>query len=342
MNSDDVDASPLESRIVSDEIANESVLSEQSELYGEIKPAPKKRQEPKCLPELSNKLVIPKRRQGKNTDHKKDVSLTDFHGSHKIPMKSRNFTSPLPKRVPSLGTSPIPDLSPSGSRVKNRLKAKYGNILSNRTTPIGSSSPLTLRSFSSPPAELRSNKIPLQVRLNQISKSTYVGESDRQLKREILKYRTILDKLAKIKQRREHKTVDDVDRLVDKWRNTAIAASNYMLNEARLKINKIGGIEEYRRKQQVSKLRKLKFQYDNNMLSEIEDYMKSDVYKVLDKYEKEQVRDRKKEIEKISEGIESGDYPGSDKQQNNDNEFSMRELYAQLHLDYEIVYPDTT
>ncbi|VEU21762.1 DEKNAAC102714 [Brettanomyces naardenensis] len=320
---------------ISTEIANESVVSEQEELYGEIRPAPEKLKEPTSLPVLSNGLVIPRKRPSSKVQSSAKSPATGMrkvlHGHVKMPIKqSRNFTSPLPRRIPSLAGSPIPDLSPSGS-VKD---GKYGNILS---TPVSNSmSPLAVRSFSSPSADLRSIKIPLQVQLNQLSKESYVGESERELKRKMLKYKGMFDKLEKIKKQREGGENDELDQLIDKWRDAARAASNYMLNEARLKINKMGGIEEYRRKQQTSKLRKLKFQYDSTMLSEIEEYMNTEKYKNLDTFEKQEVIDRKREIEKISEKIENGEYEAND--EHNDSEFSMKELFGQLHLDYDLVW----
>lgn len=326
--------------------ALESTISEQEELYGEVKPAPKKLNEPKALPKLSKKLMIPKRR---STTTPRRVSEQHIigKGNRRIPMKStRNFSSPLPRKVLELGTSPIPDLSPKGS-VRGK-KAKYGGLENlTASTPISlrarygsAQSPLAVRSFSSPAADIRmSGKIPIQVQLNQLSKSTFVEENERQLEREIQRYEQSIEKLKSIeKERSKDAKGDDLDGLIAKWRDAAKAASNYVLNDAKLKIDRMGGIEEYRKKQQGSRLRQLRFQYDTTALSELDDFMRSPKYKSLGKVEKEEVEDRKRAIEKMGEKIEHGELPGGNSGGDLEKEFSMRELYGQLNLDYNLVY----
>jgi len=329
---------------VSDQ-AIESTISEQEELYGEVRPAPKKLMEPKMLPKLTGKLMIPKRR----SSSPKKASKQHIIGksNHRIPMKSvRNFSSPLPRKIVELSTSPIPDLSPKGTlRPK---KAKYGGLENlTASTPIvlrtkdgPMQSPLAVRSFSSPAADIRmSDKIPIQVQLNQLSKSTFVEENERQLEREIKRYEQSIAKLKKIEAKREDESPKDgLNELIDKWRKAAKAASNYVLNDAKLKIDLMGGIEEYRKKQRDSRLRKLRFEYDTSALGELDDFMRSPKYKSLGKAEKEEVEERKRAIERMGEKIEHGEMPGEGSGNGLSKEFSMEELYGQLNLDYDLVY----
>lgn len=350
------------------DIANESILSEQEELYGEVKPAPTKLSEPTTLPKLRTKLTVPKRRSSTNGsgatmfDSGSPLMRRKRKLLRHIPIKhARNFTSPLPMHIKNLGSSPIPNLSPNGEVRKAPKKSKYGDIMVQKTPitrsvispntslhiamPGSYQSPLAVRSFSSPPADMRvSNKIPIQIQLNQLSKMTYVEESMRHMDREILKYKQRLEKLEKIKAKRAKSSEkDELEQLIEKWRKAAQAASNYMMNEAQLKIDRMGGIEEYRKKQNENKLRRMRFKYDNAVLPELEQFMESDQYKHLDKYQKEEFLGKKRKMEKLGEEIESGEYkPTGDNHVEEDTEFSMKELYRQLHLDYDLVYRKKT
>lgn len=302
---------------------NESIV-DQEEFYGEILPAPEKNQEPKPLPKLDQKLVVPKKRNG-NSKAKTPTNI-----QHRRPMKNRNFTSPLARRVGSLAESPIPDLSPvSVSGSPDRTPIKSPTAVRNFSSPRSFRSP---RSFSSP---IVTNKVPLQVRLNEA-----IGTpSKTNTRRDILHYKELLRDLERIKKCHDQPHDDALDEKIEQWQEVAKKASNYLLNEARNKITRMGGIDEYRRRQRESKLRKLKFQYDSTMLDRINDYMETSEYKSLDKYEKQQVKDRKQQIEAMGEKIAGGEFETED-DQDVDSEFSLKELYAQLQLDYDMIYKD--
>ncbi|GMF06871.1 unnamed protein product [Ambrosiozyma monospora] len=109
------------------------------------------------------------------------------------------------------------------------------------------------------------------------------------------------------------------------------------MNEARLKIDRMGGIEEYRKRQKQAKMRRKKYQFDESLLYRLEEYIESDEFKELDKYDKNEILKKKREAEKMSERIENGEFDLSD-QEEDESEFTMEELYKQTGLDYKLVY----
>ncbi|ODV84188.1 hypothetical protein CANARDRAFT_190275, partial [[Candida] arabinofermentans NRRL YB-2248] len=156
---------------------------------------------------------------------------------------------------------------------------------------------------------------------------------------EILKFEAKLATLKKGVIYLEEQNETKLQRLKVKWQEIARKASNYFLNEAKTKIERMGGIEVYREQKKKSKLRKMKFEFDQNLLYSIEDYIESDEYKDLGKYEKEEILQRKKEIEDMSNDIENGKVSLDDGEDENlANEFDMNELCKQLNVDYELIW----
>lgn len=379
-------AEDMVSNVLSNELLeSEETFAKQQYLYGEINPSPMKHEIHEDIPKLNTKLTFPKQRKRSNTMEAKYYKISDKENlgvrkSMKRPSTCgkegiRHFSTPLPLRV-SLQDTNIPQLSPN-TNITNKLtdlsrnddddstEIDESNLSINSTdsnssinlsfmTPnsINFTSPLSVRSFSTPLADIREKnklKMSVQLKLNQLSKDECNNESKRQIQREILKLRTEVEVMKKVKKYRDSKESEKMDQLIEKWRNIAQMASNYMLNEARYKVERMGGLSEFRNKQKKAKLRKMKFEFDESLLYRIEEYMESEEYKNLDKYEKEEIISRKNELEKMSEMIENGRYPGAnDDDDNNDNdgdddketdeEFTMEDLYKQLKLDYDLVY----
>ncbi|KAG0676330.1 hypothetical protein C6P42_001308 [Pichia californica] len=339
---------------------NNSILdSEQSfvaqqNLYGSIKPSPTKLEHNVLeLPKLQEKLTLPKQRKRTNsmdaTYYKiGGDNLNNIERGNKRPSTCgkeglRNFSTPLPQKIESINDYDIPYLTPDiSSTVDDTRSSLFDTPVTNNTKL---SSPLSVRVFSTPLADLRSSstvKTAVQIKLNQLSSKEYNDEYERQLQRDILKYQSEINKMKKIKKYRDSKEDQKLDQLIEKWRDIAEKGSNFLFNEAKLKIERMGGIEEFRKKQKRSKLRKMKFEFDESLLYKIEEYMESDEYKNIEGYEKEEIISRKKELEKISEQIENGQIPRENNQNDDssseNDEFTMEELYKQLGLDYKIVY----
>ncbi|GAV27301.1 hypothetical protein PMKS-000765 [Pichia membranifaciens] len=339
----------------------EQSFTRQQDLYGSIRPSPMKSEKKAVdLPKLSGKLVLPKQRKRSNSmdarsekpgNKTRDLKMRQIQRPSTCGKENlRNFSTPLPLKVDSLHDTPFPTLTPDTPQyvdlVNNNDNDNNNPSLNSieQTPPISNSkvtSPISVRCFSTPLADIRSGstvKTAVQIKLHQLSSDKYLEEQERQLQREILKYQSEINLMKKLKNYRETNDTEKLDRLIDKWRDIAAKGSNYLYNEAKLKISRMGGLEEFRKKQKKTKLRKMKFEYDESLLYRIEEYMESEEYKNLDSYEKEEVISRKKEIEEMSEKIENGDFLSDDNDDDEEDEFTMKELYKQLGLDYSLVY----
>jgi hypothetical protein len=333
----------------------------QQDLYGSIIPSPTKVDNLQSLPALNEKLILPKQRKRSNSlDSKFHENTTKTKEKHvKRPSTCgkrgiRNFSTPLPLKIKSLEETFIPKLTPENSSLNNEENTTIDS--SNMSLDLSMSmktpqlfknnkftSPLSIRSFSTPLADIRSKsdtQTAIQIKLNQLSSKEYMEETERQLKRDIQKYEKELSMMKKIKKYRDSKESEKLDALIEKWRSIAEMGSNYIFNEAKIKIEKMGGIKQFKLKEKKAKLRKMKFEFDENLLYKIEEYITTEEYKNLDDYEKEEILAKQRELEEMSEKLERGELPlGDDDKDDDDNdEFTMKDLYKQLKLDYNLVY----
>jgi hypothetical protein len=359
----------------------EASLIIQQELYGEIKPAPTKHDQAHLkLPKLDTVLTFPKQRKRSNSIEAQFYQSDDKENTRLRVAKRpstcgkegmRHFSTPLPIKTESLMDTSIPCLSPTlqnehsfldGDSTITSLEST-DNSSANSTSNLGSdtphitkskfTSPLSVRSFSTPMSVVRDNgllkklkqfdpKTPIQTKLKQATHIDNTQAKIRQLKRDIATYQTEIGTMKTVKKYRATGESEKLDVLIEKWRDVAQMASNYMLNEARNKISQMGGIETFRERQKKSKQRQMKFEFDDSMLYRIEEYMETEEYQDLGKYEKDEILSKKREIEEMREKLENGDFPVADSQSdedgNGDEEFSMKDLYRQMKVDYNLVY----
>lgn len=355
----------------------------QEQLYGEIQPAPMKQEQSRLtLPKLDSKLVFPKQRkrsasidarfyhsEDKENDRLRVAKRPSTCGKEGI----RHFSSPLPFKV-NLKNYSIPNLSPRYDHCENiessanstlftiGTDTSSANSTNNSSFQLNSpiiaksefTSPLSTRNFSTPMSVVRDNgllktmkqfdpKTPIQTKLKQATKKDSPQIKIRQVKREIFNLQREIEVMKRVKKYRNSSENEKLDESILKWRDIAQMASNYMLNEARNKISQMGGIDSFKERQKKAKQRKMKFEFDDSMLYKIEDYMETEEYKELGKYEKEEILSKKRELEEMSEKLENGEFPvdeSEDELGDNNDEFSMKDLYKQLKLDYNLVYED--
>lgn len=325
----------------------------QESLYGTISPAPTKHKQTNQLPVLRETLVLPKQRSRSNTFN--DIS-TSFLGSNQKILKRpstcgkegiRHFSTPLPLKVKSLIETGIPTLSPDSSINEDLINSTFDTNLSLdlsfEKTPLGNrkvTSPASVRSFSSPLADMRTKHIAKLVGdgLNLPINSSLKTESE--LKREILKLQSEVNIMKKVRKYRKSEEAKSLAGLIDKWMTIAEMASNYVYNQAASKVSRMGGMSEFRKRQKKSKLRKMKFEFDESVLYRLEEYMDTEEFRNLDKYDQEELKSKKEEMEKLSEQIENGEIDLSDTDNEDEcgDELTMKDLYKQLGLDYDLVY----
>ncbi|SCW03422.1 LAFE_0G10066g1_1 [Lachancea fermentati] len=170
----------------------------------------------------------------------------------------------------------------------------------------------------------------------QLRKKTLAIDNDlRALHKEIDSLKSALDILAKYDKEKE------VLKLIDKWRGVCQAGMSYMFNSTMIKIGKMGGYEELRRREIEAEKRKIEYQCADGIQDEIDGILESDQFKVLSPGEQAEIKDRLNERlvetqkwqEKQLELLEQKLLGSSNR------EMTMEELSKRLKIDYSMVFP---
>lgn len=194
------------------------------------------------LPKGSN--VLPKRRKISN-----DVFSTPskpIDNSYLIPHKSRSFSTPVPKRIPSLQETPIPDLTPPTSKISNELS--FNNSLS--TNMEASSSP---------------SKKPLH---HQDLSFSHLSSVDNSIDLEASNLKEHIDRLLQYKSVKSEKESEELDLLIKKSREALIKSSKNIFNEFKVKVSEMGGWKEFK-KYQLHKLQQLEIHKLEELLDQL-------------------------------------------------------------------------
>jgi len=276
--------------------------------------------------------------------------------SQVIPSKSRaSSVSSKSQRVPSLNDISKPELSPPS------LNLSYKSF-EETSTEVLKSSP----SKGAVAASVDSSRVlSSPIRLDQSNgTSTPNVEKVRDQKKDLMALRreentldaAIREKRKKLETLKRAKVIigksdsRNNEELIEKWRDAAQRASNYLLNAAIEKINKSGGKKEFERREKEKVKNNLEFTIDNSFQDRIADITNSEEYENLPEDEQERILQEledeaeksMRQIEKEMEEKEKNDDDDNDDEDNDadDDEFTMKDLYKRLKLDYKLVFPN--
>ena len=135
----------------------------------------------------------------------------------------------------------------------------------------------------------------------------------------------------------ETKSTED---LIVKWRDIAQRASDQVLESAVEKVNKSGGKCELKRLERTrlkeKSINSIDFEYDGRIAGvtscgEYQSLGEDEQLKIIEGLEAE----RQKDLQTLERRLASSDAEDSDTE-----EFTMRDLYKRLKLDYKLVFPD--
>lgn len=129
--------------------------------------------------------------------------------------------------------------------------------------------------------------------------------------------------------------------LCEKWRNICQGATSYLYNSTLFKIDKLGGYEEFIRKEVESEKKQMEYQLEDNLQVEIDNFLDSEEFQALSEDEqdefkrkiKEQTEEVAKQKEKVLESLERKILGASGK------EMTMKELALRLKIDYDFIFP---
>ncbi|AQZ12077.1 MEI5 (YPL121C) [Zygosaccharomyces parabailii] len=164
-----------------------------------------------------------------------------------------------------------------------------------------------------------------------------------ELKKQVDSYKKTNNQLGQaIKILRKFEQETKILLLIDKWRSISQGGMSYMLNSTLLKIDRMGGYEELRRKELEAEKRKIEYQVDDRLQDEMDNVLESEEFKALPDEDQEEYKARmqnridemtiwkEKELSKLDENLKS----------NSENEMTMRELSQRLKVDYDLVFPE--
>lgn len=243
------------------------------------------------------------------------------------PSKHRSFSSPIrplaQRRAPSLQDSPIPRLSPPSP--PGSIGTSPSDISTMAQPPSSASHSIDSPAASSlrPTAELRRVTSPLASKVRD-PHYQQLAKSELELDRDLLKWRKKVD-VARQAQKYDSKHQDDEDlkQSTENWREAAQKAATYLFNQAGAKVDRMGGMAEYLRRQ------KERDEFQNKSFEDEIDFDS------LSPEEQERYNEMKDEYEvevkkgKIKEEVE--EVP---------TEFTMKYMLSSLKIDAELIFPD--
>ncbi|ODQ56873.1 hypothetical protein WICANDRAFT_65755 [Wickerhamomyces anomalus NRRL Y-366-8] len=266
--------------------------------------------------------------------------------SQVIPSKSRS-SSNVSTRIPSLNEISKPELSPPSLNLSYR---SFEEKESPTTAPSSSSKDQIVANTAS--AATRNFSSPIRLDQNAITSTPddpkklmmSLRRQENSVDSELVKARKKLETLRRAKVILSKKDAKNNEELIDKWRDAAQRASNYLLNASVEKINKAGGKKEYERREREKLRDNLEFTMDTSFQERISEVTRSEEYEALPEDEQERIlQDLEEEAEKSMRQLEKdldAKNKHDDDNDDNDDEFTMKDLYKRLKLDYKLVFPE--
>ncbi|KAH3902298.1 uncharacterized protein SCODWIG_03318 [Saccharomycodes ludwigii] len=170
--------------------------------------------------------------------------------------------------------------------------------------------------------------------------------SAKNLRPEITKLKLFLNELTKKEQQlkqclkiiREYKKEEEVTMLTQKWYQVIQCELNYLMNSTLLKFDKMGGYDEFIKREVEFEKQKLEYQFDDSWDDQYKTITESEDFQALSIQEqddyKEEIENKKLELENLKmkkiEEIES--------KLVNRKEFDMKELCKMLNVDHDYVF----
>ncbi|AGO12972.1 AaceriADL276Wp [[Ashbya] aceris (nom. inval.)] len=150
---------------------------------------------------------------------------------------------------------------------------------------------------------------------------------------------TLLRRAVKIAE--SYEQLQQNDSLIEKWRGVCQAAMAYILNSMMLKIGRMGGYKEFKRKEVDRMKRQVEYQTNDGIEDQIADLLESDEFLRLPLDEQEEIRERMEERREEAEKVKERELAKLDAelQATEGEEITMEELAARLKVEYDMVYP---
>ncbi|CCE61188.1 hypothetical protein TPHA_0A01030 [Tetrapisispora phaffii CBS 4417] len=214
-----------------------------------------------------------------------------------------------------VNTSPIKD--------QNNLKDKCSQVISHED-----SCKLSKTKVCKPNTKNTSNILEKRLEYNEITNNSLRRQKDITSLKQAIK---IVDKYDE-----EKKTFD----LIDKWRDISQKGLSYMMNSTLLKIDRVGGYMELRKKELEAEKRQIEYQLENDLDGEYENMIETEEFQMLpEDVKSEYAKKFEHEKEKVNSWKEKKFSELDSKLDSISNEsFTMEELCKRLKVDFSLVF----
>ncbi|KAG0657932.1 hypothetical protein C6P45_002304 [Maudiozyma exigua] len=131
------------------------------------------------------------------------------------------------------------------------------------------------------------------------------------------------------------------DQLIEKWQSICQKAMSYLFNTTLFKIDKMGGYEEFIKKEIEAEKARIEYQLDDSIGNEISNFLESEEFKNLPLDDQEeckiQLERKRDEVERVKE--KSLKILDQRLELCQGQEMTMKELARRLKVEYELVFP---
>lgn len=186
---------------------------------------------------------------------------------------------------------------------------------------------------------------------NRISKQTNLGGHKFSNRQTSLQYNE-LRKQIREKEKENDQITDalkilnkyekdlQIEQLISKWRGVCQGAMSYLFNETLFKVDKLGGYEEFIRREVDAEKARLEYQMDNSMEDEFSTLIESDEFQNLPLDDQEEYRARMEEQRNEAEILKEKSLQQLDKKMTeaSGKEMTLEELARRLNVSYDLVY----
>lgn len=130
-------------------------------------------------------------------------------------------------------------------------------------------------------------------------------------------------------------------KLIERWREITKRALSYLLNNTLLKIEKLGGFEEFIRKEVDAEKQKIEYMVDDNLQNEINELTESDEFQALSQEEQDEYRAQLEMKLHEAESWKEDEFKKLESRltESENKQMDMKELARRLKINYKMIFP---
>lgn len=237
---------------------------------------------------------------------------------------------PQVERPRSASYQLAPPSSSPPSEYKSPIKKSPASPLSTVTTNLAATTRKASNTFNAPRSVGPPRPYSPFHRTHNDSKAAALSSKESLLDQEIMKLRKLLDTAYLAQSYQDSNEEKKLEELEEKWRGVAQKGASYLHNQAKEKVEQMGGMKEFlrRKKDDEEGSQPLKAFGEDSI--DLDD---------MTPEEREQHLNFQEEYEEDSE-LDEGELEAADEAEEDPDEFTMKYMLKTLKIDYDVVFPD--